>query len=258
MSAGSIWQCFETLTELERPTQEGSWEQFSSSKTIAWKTGTSFGYRDAWSIGLNPDYLIGVWVGNADGEGRPGLTGVNVAAPMMFDAFGLLPSHSWFEPPYDEMTEIEICTRSGFRAGPDCNQVESRMVPVAGKRMESCPYHRIIHLDKLEQYRVHSDCYEIDHMVNASWFVLPPVMEWYYKKKDPYYHTLPSFLPGCGGGNEQAMEMIYPKETRQIFIPRGLDGKLSRIVFEVAHRKSGVSIHWHLYERYLGETSVIH
>ena len=85
----SIWQCFETLTELERPNQEGSWEQFSSSKTIAWKTGTSFGYRDAWAIGLNPDYLVGVWVGNADGEGRPGLTGVNVAAPLMFDAFGL-------------------------------------------------------------------------------------------------------------------------------------------------------------------------
>ena len=258
MSAASIWQCFETLTELERPTQEGSWEQFSSSKTIAWKTGTSFGYRDAWAIGLNPDYLAGVWVGNADGEGRSGLTGVNVAAPLMFDAFGLLPTTAWFEPPYGEMTDIEICTRSGFRAGPDCDEVEIRMVPEAGVKMEACPYHRIIHLDQQEQFRVHSDCYETDQMVNTSWFLLPPVMEWYYKKKDPYYNTLPPYRPGCEEGNEQPMEMIYPKETRQVFIPRGLDGQLSRVVFEAAHRKTGATIHWHLDNHYLGETSLIH
>jgi len=201
---------------------------------------------------------VGVWVGNADGEGRPGLTGVNVAAPLMFESFGLLHSSSWFEPPYDEMAEIDICIRSGFRAGPDCDNVEVRMVPIAGERMKACPYHRIIHLDQQKQFRVHSDCYDIHKMINTPWFVLPPVMEWYYKKKDPYYHTLPPFAPGCDDGNELVMEMIYPKETRQIFIPRGLDGQLSRVVFEAAHRNTGVTIHWHLDDQYLGETSLIH
>jgi penicillin-binding protein 1C len=258
MGAASIWKCFEILTELERPTQEGLWEQFSSSKTIAWKTGTSFGFRDAWAIGLNADYLVGVWVGNADGEGRPGLTGVNVAAPLMFESFGLLHSSAWFDPPFDELIEVEVCSQSGYRAGPDCDHTETRLVPVAGQRVEACPYHRIIHLDQHQQFRVHSDCYRIDQMIPVSWFVLPPVMEWYYKKKNPDYRTLPPLAPGCGDGNEQAMEMIYPKETRQIYIPRGLDGKLSRVVFEVAHRKTGATIHWHLDDQYLGETSLIH
>ncbi len=258
MSAASIWQCFETLTELERPNQEGAWEQFSSSKTIAWKTGTSFGYRDAWAIGVTPDYLVGVWVGNADGEGRPGLTGVNVAAPLMFDVFSLLPSSAWFETPYEEMIELEICSASGYRAGPDCALTENRLIPQAGEKMEVCPYHRIIHLDEQEQFRVHSDCYETGKMVNTSWFVLPPVMEWYYKRKDPHYKSLPPFLPGCGAVDEQPMELIYPRETRQVFIPRGLDGRLSRVVFEAAHRESGVSIHWHLDDRYLGETTLVH
>jgi len=258
MSAASIWQCFETLTELERPNQEGAWEQFSSSKSIAWKTGTSFGYRDAWAIGLTPDYLVGVWVGNADGEGRPGLTGVNVAAPLMFDVFALLPASAWFEKPYDEMIDIEICAASGFRAGPDCEHTETRTVPEAGEKMEVCPYHRIIHLDQTGQFRVHSDCYETGKMVNTSWFVLPPVMEWYHKRRDPHYQSLPPFLPGCGEGNEQPMELIYPKETRQVFIPRGIDGRLSRVVFEAAHRDPGINIHWHLDNLYLGETSLIH
>jgi len=258
MNAASIWQCFETLTELERPNQEGAWEQFSSSRTLAWKTGTSFGFRDAWAIGVTPEYLVGVWVGNADGEGRPGLTGVNVAAPLMFDAFGLLPSTSWFEPPYDEMTEITICSISGFRAGPHCEQAEVRMVPRAGERVEACPYHRIVHLDKRQQFRVHSECYETAGMVSSPWFVLPPAMEWYYRKQNPRYRALPPFLPGCGEGNEQPMELIYPRETRQVYIPRGLDGCLSRLVFEVAHRETGANIHWHLDDRYLGETTLIH
>ena len=258
MSAASIWRCFETLTELERPTQEGSWEQFSSSKNIAWKTGTSFGFRDAWAIGLSPEYLVGVWVGNADGEGRPGLTGVNVAAPLMFDAFGLLPSTTWFEPPYDEMTEIEICTRSGFRAGPHCEQTKVEMVPVAGEKVEACPYHRIVHLDSQEKFRVHSDCYATAEMISSSWFVLPPVMEWYYRKQNPHYHSLPPYLAGCGEGEDQAMELIYPGDTRQVFIPRGLDGQLSRVVFEAAHRETGATIHWHLDEQYMGETTLIH
>ncbi len=258
MGAASIWQCLETLTGLERPTQEGSWERFSSSKTIAWKTGTSFGFRDAWAVGLNPEYLVGVWVGNADGEGRPGLTGIHVAAPLLFDVFALLPSSTWFETPYDEMTELEICTLSGFRAGPHCEQTEMQMVPGAGVRVEACPYHRIVHLDSRQQFRVHSECYETARMVNASWFVLPPVMEWYYRKQDPHYRTLPPYLPGCSPGNEEPMELIYRRETRQVFIPRDLDGRLSRVVFEAAHRDPSATIHWHLDDRYLGETSLIH
>jgi penicillin-binding protein 1C len=258
LSAASIWQCFETLTDLERPTQEGAWEQFSSSRTLAWKTGTSFGFRDAWAVGITPEYLVGVWVGNADGEGRPGLTGINVAAPLMFDAMDLLPSTSWFETPYDEMTEIEICQTSGFRAGPLCETRELRMVPAEGQKMDVCPYHRIIHLDKEEQFRVNSECYATADMVSSPWFVLPPAMEWYYRKQNPRYQSLPPFKPGCAVADDRPMELIYPRETLQVFIPRGLDGQLSRVVFEAAHREAGTSIHWHLDDRYLGETTQIH
>ena len=70
MSAGSIWSAFDSMKQLERPNVEGEWEYFNSSSKIAWKTGTSIGFRDAWAIGVNSKYAVGVWVGNADGEGR--------------------------------------------------------------------------------------------------------------------------------------------------------------------------------------------
>lgn len=75
------------MNELARPEEDANWEMYSTSQKIAWKTGTSFGFRDAWAVGVTPKYVVGVWVGNADGEGRPGLIGREVAAPIMFDVF---------------------------------------------------------------------------------------------------------------------------------------------------------------------------
>ena len=76
---------FKALEEVERPEMESGWKNFISSMNLSWKTGTSFGFRDAWAVGVNADYVIGVWVGNADGEGRPGLIGVRAAAPVLFE-----------------------------------------------------------------------------------------------------------------------------------------------------------------------------
>jgi penicillin-binding protein 1C len=95
-------------------------------------------------------------------------------------------------------------------------------------------------------------------MITKSWFVLPPAQEWYYKRVNPSYRTLPPFLPSCRETEPLAMEMIYPRETRQIFIPRNLDGTLSSAVFEVAHRGSNHTIYWHLDGNYLGATTDLH
>ncbi len=93
LSAAAIYQTFDALLQVNRPEEMAGWESFSSSRKVAWKTGTSFGFRDAWAVGTTPGYVVGVWAGNADGEGRPGLTGINAAAPILFEAFNLLPAH---------------------------------------------------------------------------------------------------------------------------------------------------------------------
>ena len=106
LSAESAFITAEMITETKRPLEQGAWKIFSSARKVAWKTGTSFGHRDAWAIGTTPEYVVGVWVGNADGEGRPGLTGVKKAAPVMFDIFRLLPETSWFKTP-DKLVPIK-------------------------------------------------------------------------------------------------------------------------------------------------------
>jgi penicillin-binding protein 1C len=87
IGAAALFQTFNALTEVNRPDEEVGWKNFAGSRKIAWKTGTSFGFRDGWAVGVTPEYVVGVWAGNADGEGRPGLTGSEAAAPILFDVF---------------------------------------------------------------------------------------------------------------------------------------------------------------------------
>jgi penicillin-binding protein 1C len=257
--AGSIWLTFEAMVEVARPDAELQWQQFSSSGKIAWKTGTSFGNRDAWSIGITPDYVVAVWAGNATGEGRPGLTGIGVAAPILFNIFKTLPPSSWFKQPAKALIRVPLCRYSGYRATNLCEFIDTTWIPEAGLTTMPCPFHQLIHLDKAGAWQVSSDCESPENMQHVSWFVLPPVQEWYFRQKNPFYKVLPPFRPGCAGNAaHKNMGIIYPKNNTKIYIPVDLDGKPGSTVFKVAHRNSAVHVYWHLDDHFLGTTASVH
>lgn len=253
-SFGSIWKTFEVLCELNRPVGEGNWEEFSSSSKIAWKTGTSFGHRDAWAIGITPEYVTVVWVGNANGEGRPGLTGTSVAAPIMFDVFEELPRTSWFETPFSDMNEIEVCSESGDLPSVNCINTKIELVPKNCVRAKQCKYHIKVHMTSDSLFRVNSECYDVVNMKHLSWFQLPPMMSFYYKKVNPFYRTVPDLLDSCKKEIKKSMQMIYPKDGSKLFLPRNLDGRKNQIVFKLAHSKSTSLVYWHLDGKYVGKT----
>jgi penicillin-binding protein 1C len=256
-SAGAIWQTMEALKELNRP-ELSNWKAFSSSRQIAWKTGTSFGNRDAWAIGVTPEYTVGVWVGNADGEGRPGLTGAQYAAPVMFTIFNSLPATSWFKEPVREMKEIEICPQSGFRKGINCPEGKIVNVFKTGSQTNVCPYHHIIHLTPDRQFQVNSDCVSPSEMIHEKRFILPPTMEWYYKQHNADYEPVPVFKDGCMEKIAVTMEFVYPKENSKLYVPKNIDGTKSEIIFEVAHQNQEATLFWHLDEKYIGSTGLFH
>ncbi|HRF28013.1 MAG TPA: penicillin-binding transpeptidase domain-containing protein, partial [Ferruginibacter sp.] len=193
VDAGSIYFSFMAMQEVMRPGEEALWEMFSSSQSIAWKTGTSFGFRDAWAIGVSPEFVVAVWAGNANGEGKSDLTGIKSAAPAMFDIFRLLPAVRTFQKPSTRYRYIPVCRTSGFRAGIDCGQADTLYMPAMGERSPQCPYHKIIHLDANGSYRVHAGCYPTQGMQNRPWFTLPPAMEFYYKKLNADYQSMPPY-----------------------------------------------------------------
>jgi penicillin-binding protein 1C len=257
--AASIWLTFEAMVEVTRPEEDLEWQRFSSSQKIAWKTGTSFGNRDAWSVGVTPEYIVAVWAGNASGEGRPGLTGIGTAAPVLFDIFKTLPPTTWFNPPFQAMTRIPVCRYSGYRASTICDVTDSMWIPKKGTQTAVCPYHQTIHLDRTGSWQVNASCESPENMQHLSWFVLPPVMEYYFRSKNPIYRMLPPFRAGCAtGGESRNMGMIYPKNNSTLYVPVDLDGRTGSAVFKVAHRNPKATVYWHLDDRFAGSTSQIH
>ena len=258
LSSAALWYTFEAMSALNRPEEEADWQQFESMKRIAWKTGTSYGGRDAWAIGTTPRYVVGVWAGNASGEGRPGLTGVGNAAPVLFDLFSLLPGGEWFDLPYDETLPMAICRNSGHKASPYCEQTDTLYMPLSGNNTGICPYHKLVHLSADGRYRVNSSCESVDRMISRPWFVLPPAQEYYYRNYHIDYIPLPPVKPGCGQDLNRQIELIYPEHNAILYLPKGFSGKSEKFIFKAAHARRDATIYWHLDESYLGETTENH
>lgn len=257
----AAWLVLQAMAEVSRPDAERHWRSFASSRWVAWKTGTSFGFRDAWAMGVTPEYVVGVWIGNASGQGRPGMTGIEAAAPVLFETFNLLPPSTAFPQPLGALVRIPLCRRSGMRPSPECPVLDSAWVPRAGLRTAACPYHRLVHLDSAG-FRVHDGCAPVAAMRHVPWFVLPPSQEWFYRQRHSDYLPAPPWRPDCasGGlaGQPRSMELLYPRGPAKIYVPVDLDARRGRTVFEAVHRDPAARVYWHLDQEYLGTTREFH
>ncbi len=289
----ALFYTFDALKEVSRP-DEIDWHIIRSVKKVAWKTGTSYGYRDAWAVGATPTLAVGVWAGNASGVGAPGLLGARTAGPVMFEIFNILPANgpAWFpvldELPYSDahVCSAEVCRASGFLAGPYCEEIDTLDIPAAGLHGKPCHYHRKAN--------------------GASIFQLPPTMEWFYRQKHPEYgsgtssNTQASFFNGDSvigtwssensaqrtsthnnvtkaesesairnaSGNARGittenpdlpeMEFIYPENGSRITLPRQLDGTAGEMVLNLAHHNRDATVYWHIDQDYMGETRFVH
>ena len=227
-------------------------------QTIAWKTGTSYGFRDAWAVGVTPRYAVGVWVGNATGEGKPGLVGARTAGPVLFDVFNLLPSSPWFDRPSGIFADAEVCRLSGHLKGRFCEETDTTLILPAGLKTEACPYHHLINLSADGTFRIYESCIDMEPTIQKSWFTLPPVWEWYYKQHHPEYKPLPPFKPGCGEDMFRPMQFVYPTMNARVFLPKQLDGSKGQLNVELVHNNPKATVYWHLDNNYLSETQDFH
>ena len=259
LSNAALWIMANELCKVNRPEEEQGWQWFDNHRNISWKTGTSYGNRDGWSIGFTSGHVVAVWVGNADGEGRPGLTGVGYAAPIMFRVFNLLPYAASFEQPEIELQEVEVCNKSGHIATDRCADTHTEKVPEAGVESSTCPYCREVMLDAQRRYRVDSRCYPVGEMVREKRFVLPPVEEWYYRRKHLDYKVLEPLHPDIERLTTQhSLEILFPQSGSEVIPTRGLDGNQQGIVFEAVHTQPNQILFWHIDGSFMGTTQYAH
>lgn len=258
LSAGACYATVQALTITERPDVEDLQDQFRGQQKIAWKTGTSYGSRDAWCIGITPGYTVGVWMGNASGKGCPGLTGVKKAAPLMFDVMNRLPVTGWFPIPYDAMEPCNVCQVSGNLASPQC-PVDSQWIPKIQKPRPPCTYHIPITLDFHSKKRITPLCQGDKKITHQVYFHLPPKEEYYYKLIHPDYQQLPDYHTDCPPPIEPdaPLKILYPEPMMTVHPARDLSGVLQQVICKAALHRKG-KMYWSLDNQYLKTTEGEH
>lgn len=221
LSPAANYMITEILSKVNRPDFPLNWTATEHMPKIAWKTGTSYGRRDAWSIGYNKNYTVGVWVGNFSGAGVPELSGANTATPLLFKIFNTIDYDSnadWYEPTPD-CSIRQVCAETGLVPGPYCtNLVADYFIPLVSNTM-TCQHMKEVKVSPDETISYCADCAPENGYIKKLYRVLAPEMEEYYTSHSMVFQKLPPHNPDCEKifrGNGPAI--ISPLNGNEYFI----------------------------------------
>ena len=159
------------------------------------------------------------------------------------------------EPSEKECIMMNVCSQSGYPAGKNCSKTEVLLVPKGAKNSKVCPYCREESVSLDGNYRI-TDRSEL--VVKQNFFVLPPLMEHYYKPLHPEYVSLPQLKSYYATTSGAQMHFISPANGSIISLARHADGTPGNVICQVTHSNSSAEIFWHLDNNYLGSTTTIH
>lgn len=199
LSPGAAYMITEILTQLKRPDLPIDWDNSMHTPKIAWKTGTSYGRRDAWSIGYNRNYTIGVWVGNFSGEGVPELNGADKATPLLFQLFNAIDYNSekqWFSMPEDIQLRY-VCSQTGLVPGNLCTDlIIDYFVPGVSGTQE-CNHLKKVFVSPDSTMSYCTVCLPELGYVQAYFPNLSPEILTYYDANNIHYQKIPPHNPDC-------------------------------------------------------------
>lgn len=262
ISQGAAWLTLDILKEVKRPGAEYYWRQYQNQWPLAWKTGTSYGQRDGWAIGVNPQWTIGVWVGNFEGQGNANLSGAACAGPLLFAIFRHLPKNAeqaWFKKPGANLQQVRLCRESGFIAGEYCPHSITAEAPAGMKPLAVCPYHKQIYVNKAESEQVCSLCWQEGDYKAVTRLIYPPQVSYILRKNGRQMQNIPPHRKSCPGLLLQnPLKIVYPRKNASIWVPRDIDGNYQKVTCRAAHRLKGSKLYWYLDTFYKGSSSGEH
>ncbi len=221
----------EILTDLRRPDLPDSWALARDAPAVAWKTGTSYGHRDAWAIGLSGRYAIGVWVGNFDGRPRQGISGSEHAGPLLFDLFRAVdPGGRAPQPLRARLEPIELCALSRELPGPACRERLTAPYLPGRSRLRACTYHREALVDAESGKLLAGDCLASRPSRAALLTLYPPELAAWWRAQGRPVPEPPRPRPGCGGvpvGEPPAI--VSPDPATPYRLRRGVPAEDQRI-----------------------------
>ncbi|RYY39116.1 MAG: penicillin-binding protein 1C [Chitinophagaceae bacterium] len=238
------------LSQVARPDFPLSWSATEHLPRIAWKTGTSYGRRDAWSIGYNKRFTVGVWVGNFSGQGVPGLSGANSATPLLFRIFNSIDYNNdgeWFARP-DGLGQRIVCSETGLPPGPYCtNKVLDDYLPLVSGTV-ACTHMQEVKLSADGSFSYCAACVPATGFSQKHFRIVPPEMQEFYAARNQPYPRIPPHNPACEQVAQGAAPYITaPLNGTEYFLERGAPEPLQLS----ARAANDVSrLYWYVNNRY--------
>jgi len=263
LQAITAYNIKEILTSVKRPDFEQYHLQFNNHIPVAWKTGTSYGSRDAWAIGVNEQWTIGVWVGNFAGGSVANLSGSSSAAPLLFSLFNNLSDNKrkmWGEFPSDAKYEaVEICSLSGYKAKPICPHKKNIPLPINRMQNRTCSFHKEIIVSKSTGFEVCSLCWNVEDTLHIVEEHYPPSVRNELRKtgREPKAETLHN--PRCLAKKEEVQfSIVYPENGARLFLPSSDALSEMGFIAIAAHKQRDAELQWFLDGSFLGVTKSEH
>jgi penicillin-binding protein 1C len=252
LSAEATYMTTEILSLLKRPDYPNGYEHAQGVPKVAWKTGTSYGKHDAWSIGYTPKYTIGVWVGNASGEANAQLVGAQAAAPLLFDLFNALErgkAEAWFKRP-SKLATRKVCAISGKPAQSWCTEhISDTYIPLVSSN-EKCTH--------LAKAFVANDgsctyCFACMPPIGAKEVLLPNIsgeLQAYYQLQHIAYEQAPPHNANCPSPPQGGAPAILSLGEGRAYLMPDADSPLSLLC-----RASTPKVYWYANGDFIGEAA---
>ena len=247
------------LSKVERTDLPQSWEFSPTRGKIAFKTGTSFGLKDAWCIGYNPDYTVGVWLGNVNCKGSSVLVGIKVAAPIVVETFNYLTRYkdSWFKKP-ENVKERKVCAVSGEVAGPYCKKTTTDFYIPGVSNNQTCSVHHQIYIRKSDgaeacRYCMNSSPEKYSSKIVEIW---PPDVASYLRNVNKKVETIPKHNPDCNAiETRKGLKIKSPMPNGCYVITSVLPVKTQKIMLKVQSDVSCEVVYWFVDDRLIAQGS---
>jgi penicillin-binding protein 1C len=246
-SDGASYIISEILSELQRPDFPSSWEFAPDIPKVAWKTGTSYGRKDAWSMGYDPDYTIGVWTGNFSGASSPDLVGAEAAAPILFEVFKAVESDcpaGWFVQPED-VAARQVCATSGLPPNQYCPATISELYLPGVSPSTPCDIHKMVLVDSASGYRLCRFCSSGKKVVQKVYEDWPPKLATWFAQSGKLTQAVPEHNPDCSGTYAGDAPVIVSPNDDAIYVLRPyLPASLQEIALEASAASGASQLYW--------------
>jgi penicillin-binding protein 1C len=250
LSTGSSFMITEILSDINRPDFPINWQSTSNMPKIAWKTGTSYGRKDAWSVGYNKRFPVGVWVGNFSGEGNPGIVGALLATPLLFRVFNTIdydPTDAWFTKPSDCEQRL-VCPETGSMPGEHCQDVISDYFIPNVSGMHSCNHEQQLAISDDESMSYCKTCQPLTGY-RMKWYRLldNSVQQWYADHRIQI-ETIPPHNPGCEKVfREGAPVILSPQQGTEFLLSKSSPEPL---LLSSRSQENNSRLYWYINDRF--------